>query len=252
MGRQGVVSGKRYCLIDSLRGLALVNMLVFHFLYDIYMVYGVDPRWAMYPGVVAWERYICVSFILISGISLNFSRHAYRRGLIINACGLLITAVTALVMPEQIIIFGILNLIGCSMLLTQALRKWLEKLNPFVGAAVSFALFAFFFGVSRQYLGFFDVRLLELPDALYRANYFAAFGIHNSEFFSADYFPLFAWMFLFICGFFLWRAVCALRWEQAFTFKIPVLGFIGKYTLWIYMIHQPILMGICFLIFGRI
>lgn len=245
------MSKERYRLIDALRGLALVNMLVFHFLYDCFMVYGFDTRWALYPGVVVWERYICVSFIVISGISLNFSRHAYRRGLIVNACGLLITLVTALVMPEQIIIFGILNLIGCSMILTQAARKLLDKVNPFVGAAVSFILFAFFFGVSEQYLGFFNLRLLELPDSLYRANYFAAFGIHNGDFFSTDYFPLFAWFFLFVFGFFLWRVFCALRWEKVFKINIPVLGFIGKYTLWIYMIHQPVLMGICFLIFGK-
>ncbi len=164
------MSKERYRLIDALRGLALVNMLVFHFLYDCFMVYGFDTRWALYPGVVVWERYICVSFIVISGISLNFSRHAYRRGLIVNACGLLITLVTALVMPEQIIIFGILNLIGCSMILTQAARKLLDKVNPFVGAAVSFILFAFFYGFSEQYLGFFNLHLLELPDSLYRAN----------------------------------------------------------------------------------
>ena len=245
------MSKERYRLIDALRGLALVNMLVFHFLYDCFMVYGFDTRWALYPGVVVWERYICVSFIVISGISLNFSRHAYRRGLIVNACGLLITLVTALVMPEQIIIFGILNLIGCSMILTQAARKLLDKVNPFVGAAVSFILFAFFYGVSEQYLGFFNLHLLELPDSLYRANYFAAFGIHNNDFFSTDYFPLFAWFFLFVFGFFLWRVFCALRWEKVFKINIPVLGFIGKYTLWIYMIHQPVLMGICFLIFGK-
>ena len=246
------MSSTRYSLIDALRGFALVNMLAFHFLYDFFVVCGDNYSWALQPWVVVWERFICISFILISGISLNFSRHAYRRGLIVNACGLLITAVTAVVMPEQIIIFGILNLIGCSMILIQVLRKWLEKLNPFAGAAASFALFAFFYGVSNQYVGFFDVSLLELPDPFYRTNYFAAFGIHNSDFFSADYFPLFAWLFLFVCGFFLWRAVCMLRWERFFKIKIPALDFIGRYTLWIYLIHQPLLMGVCFLIFGGI
>ena len=246
------MSRNRYSLIDALRGLALINMLAFHFLYDVFVVYGDNYSWALHPWVVAWERYICISFILISGVSLNFSRHAYRRGLIVNACGLLITAVTALIVPEQIIIFGILNLIGCSMILTQAARKLLEKLNPFAGTAVSFALFAFFYGVSNQYVGFFDVRLLGRPDPLYRTNFFAVFVRHNRDFFSADYFPLFAWLFLFVCGFFLWRAVCALQWERFFKLKIPVLDFIGRYTLWIYMIHQPLIMGICFLIFGGI
>lgn len=246
------MSGQRYRLIDALRGLAMLNMLAFHFLYDYYVVYGSDIGWALNPWVVVWERYICVSFIVISGISLNFSHHAYRRGLIVNACGLLITLVTVFVMPEQIIIFGILNLIGCSMILTQAARKLLEKINPFAGAALSFILFALFYGISEQYIGFFDLRLLELPNALYRANYFAAFGIHNNEFFSADYFPLFAWLFLFVFGFFIWRAFCVLRWDNFFKIKIPFLGFIGRYTLWIYMVHQPILMGICFLIFGKL
>lgn len=252
MGRQKDLNKTRYSLIDSLRGLALVNMLAFHFLYDYFVMYGLQPYWPVHPYVVIWERFICVSFILISGISLNFSTHPYRRGIIINLFGLVITAVTAIVMPNQIIIFGILNLIGCSMIVTQALRRLLEKINPFAGAAASFLLFAFFYGVSRQYVGFFEVRLLELPNALYRTNYFAAFGIHNKKFFSTDYFPLFAWMFLFICGFFLWKAVCALHWERFFSIKIPVLNIIGKYTLWIYMIHQPVLIGICFLIFGYI
>ena len=252
MGGHKALTKQRYGLIDALRGLALLNMLVFHFLYDIFVVYDVQRFWALQPGVVIWERFICVSFILISGVSLNFSHHPYRRGLIVNACGLLITAVTAVVMPEQIIIFGILNLIGCSMMITQALRRWLEKVNPFAGATASFILFALLFGVSRQYLGFFEIRLLELPDALYCTNYFAAFGIHNQDFFSTDYFPLFAWIFLFICGFYLWKAVCRLHRERFFTVKIPVLGVVGKYTLWIYMIHQPVLMGICFLIFGYI
>ena len=43
-----------------------------------------------------------------------------------------------------------------------------------------------------------------------------------------------------------------LRWERFFKIKIPALDFIGRYTLWIYLIHQPLLMGVCFLIFGGI
>lgn len=250
MGRHGNLRG-RYSLIDALRGLALLNMLAFHFLYDVFVVYGGSFEWTQLTWVIVWERYICFSFILISGVSLNFSNHAIKRGLIVNACGLLITLVTAIAVPSQIIIFGILNLIGCAMLLDRPLKKLAEKLDPFLGASVSLALFAFFYGLPMRYVGFFGIPLIRLPDALYCFPPLAVIGLPDKGFFSTDYFPLVPWLFLFVCGFFVWRCIVKAGAEQFFGRRVPVLGFIGRYTLWIYMIHQPVLMGICFLIFGR-
>ncbi len=250
MGRHGNLRG-RYSLIDALRGLALLNMLAFHFLYDVFVVYGGSFEWTQLPWVIVWERYICFSFILISGVSLNFSNHAIKRGLIVNACGLLITLVTAIAVPSQIIIFGILNLIGCAMLLDRPLKKLAEKLDPLLGASVSLALFAFFYGLPMRYVGFFGIPLIRLPDALYCFPPLAVIGLPDKGFFSTDYFPLVPWLFLFVCGFFIWRCIVKAGAEQFFGRRVPVLDFIGKYTLWIYMIHQPVLMGICFLIFGR-
>lgn len=247
---QSVAGAVRYRLLDSLRGLALVNMLAFHFLYDVFVIYGRDLHWPSYPGIVAWERYICVSFILISGMSLNLSRHAYRRGLIVSACGVVITLVTAVAAPDQIILFGILTCIGGAMLLTQALRRLLERCRPLAGASASFLLFAFSYGLPNGWLGFFDVPLLKVPDALYCWRPLALLGLPDGDFFSTDYFPLIPWAFLFVCGFFLWRAVQQKGLDRYFVRGVPVLDVIGKYTLWIYMIHQPILMGVCFLIFG--
>ncbi len=250
MGRHGNLRG-RYSLIDALRGLALLNMLAFHFLYDVFVVYGGSFEWTQLTWVIVWERYICFSFILISGVSLNFSNHAIKRGLIVNACGLLITLVTAIAVPSQIIIFGILNLIGCAMLLDRPLKKLAEKLDPLLGASVSLALFAFFYGLPMRYVGFFGIPLIRLPDALYCFPPLAVIGLPDKGFFSTDYFPLVPWLFLFVCGFFIWRCIVKAGAEQFFGRRVPVLDFIGKYTLWIYMIHQPVLMGICFLIFGR-
>ena len=250
MGRHGNLRG-RYSLIDALRGLALLNMLAFHFLYDVFVVYGGSFEWTQLPWVIVWERYICFSFILISGVSLNFSNHAIKRGLIVHACGLLITLVTPIAVPSQIIIFGILNLIGCAMLLDRPLKKLAEKLDPLLGASVSLALFAFFYGLPMRYVGFFGIPLIRLPDALYCFPPLAVIGLPDKGFFSTDYFPLVPWLFLFVCGFFIWRCIVKAGAEQFFGRRVPVLDFIGKYTLWIYMIHQPVLMGICFLIFGR-
>ena len=241
---------ERCRLIDTLRGLALINMVIFHFCYDVFVIYGNDRDWAGRPAVTVWERYICVSFILISGISLNFSRHAYRRGLIVSACGLAITLVTAVAIPDEIILFGVLTCIGLCMLLTQAARGLLERCNPFAGAAVSFSLFVFTYGLPLGYLGIFKQPLVMLPQAWYVFRPLALLGLPDRQFYSSDYFPLVPWLFLFVCGFFLWRALARLHADRFFYRGIPVLEWCGRYSLWIYMIHQPLLMGVCFLLFG--
>ena len=86
---------KRYELIDSIRGFAIINMVIFHTLYDIFMIYG-DGSFFTSPWCAVWERFICVSFIIISGVSFNFSLHTVRNGIIVSLCGFLVTIVTAL------------------------------------------------------------------------------------------------------------------------------------------------------------
>ena len=46
MERRQAVKKERFCLIDSLRGLALVNMIAFHLCYNVFMIFGMDERWA--------------------------------------------------------------------------------------------------------------------------------------------------------------------------------------------------------------
>ena len=241
----------RYQLIDTLRGVALINMVLFHFCYDLFMVYGLDTGWALSPWVIVWERFICVSFILISGVSLHFSYHPFRRGLIISLCGLLITAVTALVMPSQAIWCGVLSLIGGSMLLVALFRRLLDRVNPYLGAALSLLCFAVFYGVPERYIGLFHIRLLTVPDFFYRFRFLAFLGFPDSGFRSADYFPVIAWIFMFLFGYFLWAIVRRHRREELFRRGVSPLSFLGRHALIIYLIHQPVLMVICFLIFGH-
>ncbi len=244
-------SANRYNLIDAIRALAIISMVTYHLCYDIFIVYGVDGGFPYYPGVIVWERSICSTFIFVSGISLNFSRHAVRRGIIVNLCGLVISAVMLIFMPSQQIWFGVLNLIGCSMLITYALRKPLGHIPPLVGMLVSFLLFSFLYGVPNGYVGFFKTRLAVLPSELYFTDFLAPVGLPSLGFRSSDYFPLIPWLFLFICGWFFWRFIKEHEWDGVFRFNIPVLSFIGRYSLIIYMAHQPILYLICAAIFGH-
>lgn len=245
-------SQNRYFLVDAVRGLAVLNMLAYHFLYDLFEVYGLKENWIGTLPAIIWQRAICVTFIIVSGISVNFSRHAYRRGIIVNLCGILVTVATVLAMPEQGVWFGILSFIGCSMLITQAMKSTFDRMNPLAGGIVSAALFALTLGVPQRYIGFFRLKLFTLPDALYRFKALSFLGFRSSDFYSSDYFPLIPWIFLFFLGYFLWRLIKKNGKDGVFRLKIPVLGWAGKYSLWIYMAHQVVFMAICYLIFGYI
>ena len=120
---------RRYHLIDALRGLALVNMLGMHFLYDVNVVFGAEPGWYLRAGVRLWQQYICWSFILIAGFSYDWGRaRNLRRGLTLNLLGLAITAATLIAVPSEAIWFGILNFLGCAILLTMAAERVLDGL----------------------------------------------------------------------------------------------------------------------------
>lgn len=238
---------RRWHLIDALRGLALLNMLAMHALYDVNVVFGREPGWALRPGVHVWQQYICWSFILIAGLAYAWGRKRnLRRGVLLNLFGFAITAVTLLFVPQEAIWFGILNFLGCAILLTLALEKGLNRLPAAAGLALCALLFWFFFRINAGVLGFG----LRVPAALYRIWILTPLGFPHPDFRSSDYFPLLPWIFLFWCGFYLKRLfdqspAC----RRAARTKIPLLSAIGRHTLPVYLLHQPVLMGICYLIF---
>lgn len=240
---------KRYSLIDAIRAVAIINMVAYHLCYNIFVVFGVWPTFWLSTPFIIWERFICCSFIIVSGMSMNFSRRGYRRGVIVNLCGFLVTAVTVLLMPTQAIWFGVLNFLGCAMLITFALRSELGRMKPIVGMAVFFLLFMLFYGIPRGHIGLFNLPLVTLPEAMYQYRWLAFLGFPPADFFSADYFPLLQWIFLYLFGFELWRFIAQKGLDRCFLRKIPVLDFIGRHSLLIYMAHQPILYGVCWLIF---
>ena len=58
------------------------------------------------------------------------------------ACAVVLTVATAVAMPEEVIWFGVLHLLGCAALLTCLLHPALEKLPPLAGVTGSAVLFA--------------------------------------------------------------------------------------------------------------
>lgn len=245
-----MTESRRYSLLDAIRAVAVINMIAFHLCYDIFCAFGVWPEFYRALPAVIWERFICCTFIIVSGISMNFSRHGYRRGVVVSLCGFVITIVTVLLTPDQAVWFGVLNFLGCAMFITFALREPLDRVRPTVGMAVFFLLFMLCYGIPQGYIGLFSFPLIQLPDALYRSRWLAYLGFTPDGFYSSDYFPLLQWIFLYLFGFELWRWIARKGLDRYFTRRIPVLDLIGRRSLILYMAHQPVLYGICLLIFG--
>lgn len=235
---------KRYPLLDLIRGLALCSMMLYHAAWDLVWLFGVDWPWYSGTGAFLWQQATCWTFILLSGFCAPLGRRGARRGLQVCACGWAITLAMALFSPNTPNYFGILVLLGSAMLLTWCLRRPLAKLPPLPAAALSFSLFVATRWVSRGYIGWGRLSL-ELPRALY-AGYMTAFlGFPHGGFYSTDYFPLIPWLFLFLTGWFLSLQAARRGWAGRLPdLRLPLLNTLGRHSLLVYMIHQPVIFAL--------
>ena len=182
----------RYRLLDELRGLDLISMMLYHGMWDVVFLFGVAQKWYTgRPGFV-WQQSICWVFILLSGFCLPLGHHPFRRGAVVFGAGALVTAVTLLFLPEDVVWFGVLTLLGSSMLLTAALDPLLRRVPPAVGVAVSALLFWVTYPTMNGFWNLPGGRLA-LPQALYASYTTAYLGFMPKSFFSTDYFPLLPW-----------------------------------------------------------
>ena len=87
-------AGQRFWQIDALRGLALLNMLAYHAMYDWVYIFGHASGWydIWSTHCHVWQQYICWSFILLSGYSFTLSRRPLKNGLLTAAFSRLVQA----------------------------------------------------------------------------------------------------------------------------------------------------------------
>lgn len=228
---------RRHHDIDTIRGCALVSMIAYHGCWDLVYLYGFDWAWYRSFGAYVWQQSICWTFILLSGYCFFLGRRPVRRGLVTFAAGGLVSAVTAVALPENPVFCGVLTFMGLATLLTVPLKPLLRHIPPQPGLAVSIALFMLLRDVNDGFLGFEGARIAAIPDG---ANLFTAvLGFPPAGFHSSDYFPLLPWLFLFWTGLFLSR----LRPERddLLLRPIPLVTAMGRHSLLIYLAHQPLL-----------
>ena len=226
---------KRFDILDAWRSLAIALMVIYHFLYDL-ALFGVITWQQMFSTPLnILQKFICCSFIFLSGACARFSRNNLRHGLMVLAAHVIV--VMGAMVGGQTIRFGVLALLGSSMVIWHFAGKYLQKIPGWLLALISGILY------------FLTQSLTERTAVSVRWLY--PLGLTAPGFSSADYFPLLPWLFLFLAGTALGGWCLKHRDNRWLTTPLPgPLTFLGRHSLIIYMIHQPILFGISALIWG--
>ncbi|MBQ9049229.1 MAG: DUF1624 domain-containing protein [Lachnospiraceae bacterium] len=262
---------ERLALLDSLRGLTLISMILYHACWDAVYLLGANWPWYGSRAAYIWQQSICWTFIMLSGFCIPFSSKLLRRGLEVFGAGALVMAVTCLLLPEDRVVFGVLTLIGSCMLLMIPLRKILggdsraeatadrtavRKASGVSRAAILFIVFAILFilfkdvnygeigtGMLHRIVPAIPKLTIRIPKTLYANLTTAYLGFPPADFYSTDYFSLLPWSFLYLCGYELHWILKAAGVLDAPILKkeIRPLAFMGRNSLVIYLLHQPVL-----------
>ncbi len=239
----------RIHLLDEIRGLAVFCMIFYHAFYTIAEIFHAEWGKTLLDFFMPAEPYFAGLFIFISGMACNLSKSNVERGVKLGIVALGVTLVTYIFAPEQIITFGILHMLSICMIIYGLIGKYMKLIPIWLGVTLNFILFFVFYHTAE---GYFEIPFLiqwKFPSEWYTTDFLFMFGFRNKSFFSADYFPLISWIFLFFAGGAFGRLIPQKKFPKWTAKKhIPPLAFIGRHALLFYIAHQPIIVGICWLV----
>ncbi len=207
---KSAASTNRIGLMDDLRGFCVFCMIFYHGFLLAFQSFGIVAGGQAYDFFRPVQPIFAGIFILLCGISCRLSHSNWERGLKLFGVALAINLITILGLPQlerfgfdfsgTEIWFGILNLLSVSILFFALAHKVLDWLPPAAGAY----LMLVFWYVTRFFedgrIGFPGEWEGRLPAAWTSHFWTFPLGIHDQAFWSADYFPLIPWLFLFLAG----------------------------------------------------
>lgn len=213
----------RYNIVDEIRGLAIVLMIIFHFFYDLNVLKFVKINFAQDPFWWGFPRVIVFLFFLSVGLGLPMVhtpqikwKKFWQRFLKIAGLAILISLVTYFLFPKRWIYFGTLHSIAvCSILALPFLRLPKLALLVFLALAIPSAFFK-----------------LDIPWII----------LHE---FSMDYISPFPWLGVVGLGIFLFHKNFH-HIQLGMEPLLKPLRFLGKHSLVIYVLHQPLIFGALF------
>jgi len=225
--------------IDFLRGLSIILMVFYHLGFDLTEFCGIRKIFGIAfnlygTGLTVAQYFFAGVFIVLSGISSTLSRSNVRRALKILAVAIIITAITYLFNSSAAIYFGILHCLAVCILIY---GLTLQKAKAWTCTAAG----AFVFGLSLA-LSFI------MGNVSVSFDWLLPFGISSHTLSSYDYFPLLPWFGVFLIGTALGKSVYAAR-QSLIPKRLPesFINAAGRHSLLIYIVHQPVLLGILYL-----
>lgn len=230
---QTKISSRVYWL-DALRGLAVSLMILYHTIFDLsyFGVISIDlshPYWKTAVIVVASLFFIIIGFSLfLSNLrSTNvkaFYKKQFFRFLRITLSALLVTGVTLILFADDFIIFGVLHFIAAAILVGALLTS-----KPKVTAGALFLSIPAWLWVTK----------IQNPSP-----WMLPLGAAPDAYSSLDYYPLFPWIGVALAGLLMARFLHQKNLlKTGAGRRLPILEFLGRHALLIYLLHQVILFG---------
>ena len=223
----------RIPLIDAARGIAIVAMVIYHLGWNLSFLELIPVDLRDYPLWIAFGHAIAASFLALVGVGLvlahgaGFGRERFLKRLaLVAGAALLVTAGTYLVFPDRFIFFGILHHIALASVLALPFLRW-----PWFVAALA-ALVVFALPIV------FQAEALSSPWLIW-------LGLGTRVPSTNDFVPVFPWFACVLAG-----VAIAQLWRPApdpaaaeLSRPLRALGWMGRKSLPIYLIHQPVLYG---------
>jgi uncharacterized membrane protein len=235
-----VPTAVRIPLIDALRGFAIVLMIAYHFCFDLNYFGIIQQNFYRDPFWLTARGFILGSFLALVGVSLAMTaQHGIRwaayaqRLALIALCATATSAGSYFLFPASWIYFGVLHFIFVAGLFSLAFVR-LHWTNLSVGLALIAA------GAALAY-PLFDQPWLNWV------------GLMTRKPVTEDYVPLLPWFGFVLVGLFLGKQFLtaddrggARRWLGTRPVSRS-LECLGRHSLAVYMLHQPVLIGILYL-----
>ncbi len=220
--------------LDALRGFCIVCVIFVHFMFDL--VYFLGKQVDFPPLYTFIQQYGGAIFVVLSGCCATLGSRSFRRGVLVFGCGMLITLVTfgmyrmGMAASDVVVKFGVLHLLGVCMMFYPLLKK-LPTTALSVLAAAIVAI-----GYAIQGMRF-SVRWL-FP-----------LGFVYPGFTSSDFFPLLPQLGWFLLGIVIGRTLyhekrTLLPGTAQDFFLFRFFQWCGRQSLWIYLLHQPVVYGL--------
>lgn len=214
-------------------------MIAFHLVFDLQM-FGVLPYGTSATPFFYWHaRIVAGAFLVLAGASLWLAHGSgmrwpafWRRWGKVAAAAALVSAATFAALPDYYVFFGILHCIAASSLLALPFLRLPAALTALTGAAVMAASYV-------------------LPDPAFNAPLLRFLGLATEPALTVDFEPLFPWFGPVLLGLAAAKALQQLdllrRLDLPAGPVLKVLVWPGRHSLLIYLLHQPVLMGLIWL-----